>query len=218
MIVPNAAKSAATLIALAADRILLGQLGELGPLDPQMPDPGGTGPRSPLQIVKGLDFLRNYYLEAFDVTVLFLLDRAGMDVPRTMDRATALLSPVAESLYRSIDYRELGEASRGLAVSEAYATEVMRRWSPLEEELAETIVRQLVWEYPDHGHIIDVEEANRIGLSNVDYMSPHLESLLAETISSPTPLIRMFLPNSGSDWDDSERDLNKYGEENDCDT
>lgn len=216
--VPNIAKSAATLIALAADRILLGQLGELGPLDPQMPDPGGTGLRSPLQIVKGLEFLRNYYLETFDVTVLFLFDRVSMDVARTMDRATALLSPIADSLYRSIDYRELGEASRDLAISEAYANEVMRRWSPLDEGVADGIVRQLVWEYPDHGHIIDVEEAYRIGLANVHYMSLQLEELSADAISVQAPFIQVFLPDSESELVDSGDSLNSEEYENECDT
>ena len=207
VIVPDSAKSAATLIALAADKIMLGQLGELGPLDPQMPDPTGIGLRSPLQIVKGLEFLRNYYLETFDVTVFFLLDRASMDVTRTMDQAVQLLSPIADSLYRSIDYRELGEASRDLAVSEAYANEAMRRWSPLEEGVAVSIVRQLVWEYPDHGHIIDVEEANRIGWSNVHYMPWQLESLANEAIRERRPFIDIFFPLTGSFSEIEESDL-----------
>ena len=218
VMVPDSAKSAATLIALTADRVLLGQLGELGPLDPQMPDPSGTGLRSPLQIVKGLEFLRNYYLESFDVTVFFLLDRVSMDVSRTMDRAVELLSPIADSLYRSIDYRELGEASRDLAVSEAYASEAMRRWSPLEEGVADSIVRQLVWEYPDHGHIIDVEEANRIGWSNVHYMSQQLEGLSGDAIRERPPYIKIFLPNAETDIEsdkidspDGEKDENETG-------
>ncbi len=142
VLVPELAKSAATLIALAADKISLSPLGELGPLDPQMPDPSGTGPRSPLQTVKGLEFLRNYYLETFDVTMFFLLERAGMDVARAMDRATELLAPIADPLYRSINHRELGEASRNLAVSEVYANEVMRRWSPLNADIAAQVVHQ----------------------------------------------------------------------------
>ena len=84
--VPARAKSAATLLALASDEILFGRFGELGPLDPQVPDlTGGSGLRSPLEIMKGLEFLRNYYIETFDVTVLFLLQRAGMDVAHTFE-------------------------------------------------------------------------------------------------------------------------------------
>lgn len=41
VVVPNAAKSAATLIALGADRILMSDSSELGPIDPQLPLPNG---------------------------------------------------------------------------------------------------------------------------------------------------------------------------------
>ena len=40
VVVPNAAKSAATLIALGADRILMSDSSELGPIDPQLPVAG----------------------------------------------------------------------------------------------------------------------------------------------------------------------------------
>ena len=41
VVVPNAAKSAATLIALGADRILMSDSSELGPIDPQLQLPNG---------------------------------------------------------------------------------------------------------------------------------------------------------------------------------
>lgn len=43
VVVPNLAKSAATMIALAADKIIMGVSSELGPIDPQLPTvQGGT--------------------------------------------------------------------------------------------------------------------------------------------------------------------------------
>src|SRR3990170_6856917 len=39
VIVPNFAKSAATMIALGSDKILMGYLAELGPIDPQLGNP-----------------------------------------------------------------------------------------------------------------------------------------------------------------------------------
>lgn len=191
VIVPNMAKSAATLISLAADRILLGQFGELGPLDPQVPDPAGnTDFRSPLEMVKGLEFLRTYYIETFDTMVRFLLRQAGMDVAHTLNHATGLLSPIAEPLYRSVNYRDLGEAARHLAVSEEYARETMRRWSPLDEDSVAEIVAKLVWEYPDHRYIIDIDEAVKIGLTNVERLAPDLERLcLAVIYEQELPVI-----------------------------
>lgn len=43
VIVPNFAKSAATMIALGADKIYMGYLSELGPVDPQISVPLPTG-------------------------------------------------------------------------------------------------------------------------------------------------------------------------------
>ena len=195
VIVPARAKSAATLIALAANRILFGQFGELGPLDPQVLDLTGSAERrSPLEIVKGLEFLRNYYVETFDVMVRFLLPRARMDVAHTMEHATGALSPIAGSLYNSVNYRELGEAVRNLAISQQYALETMRRWSPLDEEISDVIVENLVWEYPDHGFIIDVDEARNIGLSNVEPLGIELEALCSGVIDREESFVWYALP------------------------
>ena len=197
VVVPQQAKSAATLIALAADRILFGRFGELGPLDPQVADLTSGGDfKSPLEMVKGLEFLRTYYIETFDVLIQFLLPRAGMDVAHTFDHATSLLSPIADPLYRLVNYRELGEASRHLAVSQEYADKAMRRWSPLDDAAIEGIVRQLVWEYPDHGYIIDIDEARGIGLTNVEKLDSDLESLSLAVISGEESFVKAALPGN----------------------
>lgn len=195
VIVPDIAKSAATLITLAADRILLGQFGELGPLDPQVLDrAGGSGRRSPLEIVKGLEYLRDYYIETFDLMVRLLLGRAGMDVPHTMEHATGALSSIAGALYNSVNYRELGEAVRHLTVSQQYANETMRRWSPLDQASFEAVVETLVWEYPDHGFIIDVDEARNIGLSNVKPLGIELEALYYVVVDREESFVCYALP------------------------
>ena len=199
VIVPDIAKSAATLIALSADRIFLGKFGELGPMDPQVPDlTGSADRRSPLEIVKGLEYLRDYYIETFDLMVRFLLEQAGMDIAHTMEHATGALSPIAGSLYNSVNYRELGEAVRHLTVSQQYAKETMRRWSPLDQASSEAVVETLVWEYPDHGYMIDVEEAQRIGLNNADPLHLGLENLCFKVINQGT-LIKAALPTTNAD-------------------
>ena len=197
VVVPKQAKSAATLIALAADQILFGRFGELGPLDPQVPDLTSGGDfKSPLEIVKGLEFLRTYYIETFDVLIQFLLPRAGMDVAHTFDHATSLLSPIADPLYRLVDYRELGEASRHLAVSQEYAEEAMFRWSPLDGDAIEGIVGKLVWEYPNHGYIIDIDEARGIGLTNVEELDSNVQSLSLAVITEQESFVKAARPEN----------------------
>ena len=197
VVVPRQAKSAATLIALAADRILFGRFGELGPLDPQVADLTSGGDfKSPLEMVKGLEFLRTYYIETFDVMVQLLMRRTGMDVAHTFGYATSLLSPIADPLYRLVNYRELGEASRYLDVSQEYAEKAMRRWSPLGDAAINRIVNRLVWEYPDHGYIIDIDEAHGIGLTNVAELDPDLESLSLAVITEQESFVKAARPEN----------------------
>lgn len=100
--VTGRAKSAATLVALAADRIFFGPYGELGPLDVQLHDfSGGARPISPLETIRGMEFLRNYYLETFHNVVTFLVPT--LDIPHAIEHAPKILAPIATPLYRMID-------------------------------------------------------------------------------------------------------------------
>lgn len=214
VLVPARAKSAATLIALAADQILFGRFGELGPLDPQVTDPtSNASRRSPLEIVKGLEFLRNYYVETFEVIARSVarLRRTRRDMTLSLDSVAGLLSPIADPLYRLVNYRELGEAARDLAIGEEYAKETMRRWSPLSQDQASTAVDILVWAYPDHDYIIDVDEARDIGLSNVGLMNADLEGLCYTVIDRNESFVLHALPDGCGQAEDSGNDTPTLG-------
>jgi len=61
VIIPNYAKSAATMIALGADKILMGYLSEIGPADPQITNvlPNGQTQLIPARAyIQGLEFIR----------------------------------------------------------------------------------------------------------------------------------------------------------------
>lgn len=170
--VTGRAKSAATLVALAADRILFGPYGELGPLDVQLHDfSGGARPISPLETIRGMEFLRNYYLETFQNVVALLVPT--LDIPHAIEHAPKILAPIATPLYQMIDHRQLGDAFRQLLVSETYARSVMLRWSPLKNDptLVEKVISKLIWEYPHHEYIIDIEECRSIGICNANDMA-----------------------------------------------
>lgn len=67
LIVPNKAKSAATMIALASDQVVMGYLSELGPIDSQIsvPNPNGTVQLLPAQsVIDGIELLRAKIAEA----------------------------------------------------------------------------------------------------------------------------------------------------------
>lgn len=183
VIIPGVAKSAATLIALAADTIEIGAFGELGPLDPQIPDPTGGRWRSSLETIQGLQYLRTYYIESLNLITLELLQRAQMDLAYALNQVQGLLPPITTPLYQSVNFKDLSDSFRLLTVAEYYAKEVMRRWSPLDSDSINEVVGTLVWHYPSHGYIIDLTEANDIGLSNAHPLTPALESLSARIIA-----------------------------------
>jgi serine dehydrogenase proteinase len=88
VIVPNIAKSAATVLALGADKILMGYCSELGPIDPQVPIAvsGVTQWVSALAFVESRDKLMDQIAEATKKgkpTVGLLQQLAGLNIPFT---------------------------------------------------------------------------------------------------------------------------------------
>ena len=87
VVVPNFAKSAATMIALASDKILMGYLSEIGPIDPQIRvvAPGGRITFIPAQsIIGGLILLNEALRQGVDhraiIALIQKMDPALIDV------------------------------------------------------------------------------------------------------------------------------------------
>lgn len=82
VIIPYRAKSAATLMCLAADNIFMSEFAEIGPIDVQVTDhlERGSRPFSPLDESKSLEFLRDYGVESLDYFTSLLLERSGMSI------------------------------------------------------------------------------------------------------------------------------------------
>ena len=168
VLVPQWAKSAATFFSLSANIIYIGQYGELGPLDPQRLNlQGSLKPVSALESFKALDQLLKYSMDSLDGIVQNLLMNAPMDVPYAIEHAQPLFAAIVSPLYSQVDPHELGESGRSLAISEEYAMRVMRRWgyTEIEDNDRWQIARRLTWDYPTHGFVIDLVEAQQIGLN-----------------------------------------------------
>ena len=171
VMVPRWAKSAATFFCLGANEIHMGTFGELGPLDPQRYDPSGAArPISPLDTLTAVNELKGYSsevaVELMDSMVLTLLERSHMDIPYAIERASQIVPSVVGAIYSRVDIHELGDVSRVLSVSEHYAELVMERWSypDIDASTRKEIVTRLVRGYPTHGFLIDLEQAQAIGL------------------------------------------------------
>jgi len=147
VIVPEYAKSAATLIALAADIILMGYASELGPIDPQIviTTPEGRSVQRPARsFLDGLEDIKKKVKEDGELSPVYYPPLSQLD--------PALLDYCNKAIKRS----------REFAVK--WLKEHMLRDSP---DKAEKIADRLldVNTYLLHGIVIDHTEAEKIGLA-----------------------------------------------------
>jgi hypothetical protein len=179
IIVPFSAKSAATLLALAGDRIYMGELADLGPLDVQITDEleRGKRPFSPLDEFKSMEFLREYATEFLDYFA-FALSQRGMSVKQALHEAIPAVSGMMAPLYSHVDPSKVGSFRRSLAEAEDYAVRLLKQ---SHNPHAEQLVEQLVWKYPVHDFVIDYPEAKELGLPVVRLEASH-EKLLSNVL------------------------------------
>lgn len=169
VVVPLAAKSAATLLSLAADEIVLGERGELEPLDAQISHkPAGDFPveRSCLEIARALEHVKTYALATFHEAVTSVVERSGMRAEDACRIAADLTGRLCQPLYAQVDLRTLGANLRANDTGAGYAERLLRRYRPeLWARDGALIVERLVHAYPSHGFVIDAEELAELGVA-----------------------------------------------------
>lgn len=152
VIVAERAKSAATLIALASDEIVMSDTSELGPIDPQIVIPTLTGPMMyPAQSL--LDGLRRIIDET---------QQAGA------------LNPVYYPMLSNLDPALIDFCVKAIERSKQFARNWLEQYMCQQDpNEAEQIASQLcdARRYASHGAVIDWKEAEAIGLK-VRYVRP----------------------------------------------
>lgn len=173
-IVPRYAKSAATLLALGADAIMMGAYAELGPLDAQFVDIDRERRVSALEEVQALERLNAVSLVAIDQTMNLLVrgtrKRTDVLLPVVMRFVSDMMRPLLEN----IDAVQYSQRSRMLRVAEEYA---IRLLTPRYGESAQAIASRLVEDYPDHNFAIDPDEAESIGLKLLEPSAEQAKAL-----------------------------------------
>lgn len=153
VLVPYKAHSAATLIALGADHIVMGKKGELGPIDPSLN-----------RIEKGERTVEQEQLSTEDVMsyIAFIKERAGLGDQAALAGSVNIL---AEKLKPWV----LGSVYRAHSHIRLVARKLLGSWqNPLAEERINLIVEALTEKMYMHGHAIGRREAKGIGLPIVD--------------------------------------------------
>jgi ClpP class serine protease len=149
VIVPDYAKSAATMIALGSDKIMMGYLAELGPIDPQLqtsPIPGGEviPARS---FIDGLDMIRKKVKDDRDPVQMY--------VP--------MLSQIRPEVL-AICQRAIDDAK---AFAERWLKQRMLRNDPKQAEIVAEMLSTGA-AYKSHGKVIDWNEAKNVLKLNVE--------------------------------------------------
>jgi hypothetical protein len=154
ILIPFRANSAATLIALGADSIVMGQQGELGPIDPimslqrMMPGPGGQ--RTLVQDQINIEDVMAYVRFVQDRCGLSDQDALSLGLSKLVDRLDAL---VLGNVYRT--HSHIRDVARRVLLS---------RKEPASEQTLATIVETLAERVYAHGHAIGLRTAKEIGL------------------------------------------------------
>ena len=166
--VPFRAKSATTMVALAADEVVFGALGELGPLDAQYDEKMAADfPLSTSRLVlnAALKELEAHAVKCYDTATRRILAESGMRPYEACSKAAEFVSALYGPLLARLDPVRLAESSRGLAIGQEYGNRLLRRYRPvLSDGQREHLLGRLIRGYPTHGFVVDQEEAQEIGL------------------------------------------------------
>jgi len=155
VIVPNVAKSAATILALGTDEIIMGYTSELGPIDPQVPIAvsGMTQWVSAFAFVEARDKLMNQIAEAAkknEPTVGLLTQLAGLNIPFT------------DEMENQIEFAK----KTAVSLLDKYMLVPLAENAEERKKRAEAIAQKLLSKelFPVHGHYINGQAARDMGL------------------------------------------------------
>lgn len=163
VVVPDYAKSAATLLALAGDEIYMAPGTELGPLDGQMLDEGSVlGYISALNIAKAADDVARDAVELAIRGGAKLITATGLKREQTLEAMLRFVATFSEPLVRQLDPRLVHDAKQTLRVTKLYAERLLAQTLPRSK--AADVASSLVENYPSHGFVIAYDEAVNLGL------------------------------------------------------
>ncbi len=202
--IPFYAKSAATLICIGADSIILDELAQLGPLDAQIAEAeqGSTQDYtyvSALNPFKSLEELQSNATEALDLAVMMIAVRSGMNLDICIKHAIQFVHATSGPLFTQLRAEKLGEYSRALSVGQEYAKRLLQRYNGWDLTKSSEIAQKLVFGYPSHEYIIDHYELMEMGLP-VELFSLNerdaVEDLIYKQCAKQQTVIHLVTPSS----------------------
>jgi len=162
--IPRWAKSASTLICLAAHEIVLSLGAQIGPLDTQVPDPQNE--EYFISALNGFTVLRaiaDFLHLELDLTVRQINKQARLTATQAIHSSTEFVDIIAHPLLEKVRVQDLGFFKRALDTILEYGIELLRQ-ANVKEEKAKKIANKLVYGYPNHAFAINFHQASGIGL------------------------------------------------------
>jgi hypothetical protein len=158
VIIPDYAKSAGTLMALGANKIIMSDSSELGPIDPQVVLNDGKGNQIPHSVL--------HYLQAFNTHSATLRTQGQTnDVPAVL--MLNKLDPATVNAFQAIRDR-----------TKRIADEQLQKWMFKSKAVPYTKITSDLMDptqYPSHSQRIGWQEAQQLQLE-VEYMDPSTET------------------------------------------
>ena len=214
VLVPSACKSAGTLLAVAGHRLIIGDDGELGPIDVQQMRQDDLWERtSGLIESAAMDSLGEISWSMFERLVAEIKNMSfgRVTFKTAADAATPIVSGVLSPIFAQIDPLKVGETTRALQIASEYARRLSRFSKNLRLDRTTTMdTVTLVSGYPDHGFVIDREEAEVL-FNKVSEPDDELKALceaLGSLLEEPAPEPIVVLLNQ-HETDANEETLNE---------
>lgn len=199
VIIPYYAHSAATVIAIGADEIVMGEKGELGPIDITI----NRGPYNPTERNSNI----RLPISVEDVTGYFaLIKKIGCERPDEILSAFNLITKRVHPLA-------LGHVNRLLEQTKLVALKLLKkRREPLSDENNEKIVRQLSSEIFSHRHAINRDEArDDVGIKFVkDAEEDKIDNFIWELFKEYENELSLGIPFRPEDYFLKHSDINTH--------
>jgi len=167
VLIPYKAYSAATIMALGANEIVMHKFGALGPIDPTV-----TNEFNPIEL--GTNRKLGISVEDVKAYIAFIKDTVGINHEEE-------LAKVIEILANKVHPLALGNVERFLSQSRMIATKLLvLHTDKNDHHKLESIIEALTSKLFFHGHPINRIEAKELGLKVLENVSPEIETAMWE--------------------------------------
>lgn len=212
---PSRCKSAGTLVALGASKIIMDQFSELGPLDVQLFKQNEIMSRkSGLLARSSFDALADAAFELYERLMIgiTLKSQGNVNFQLASDVSAKMSAKMMSGVYSQINPDIVGSEKRDLEVAKAYGDRLI----VCSENASSETVHALVYNYPSHDFIIDDDEARELFI-NVEFPNDALYEVVGflgeAAYGEATPTIAVALTRR--EQEEATDDVNHDGEAED---